>query len=76
MDLHLWNDGMNALKALKPEYGSSSTVDEKPNQRKEFSAKSESSTLADLPHRATTVTPLLTEMLARVEGVARWGLNE
>jgi hypothetical protein len=69
---------MNALETLKSEseYGSSETLDEKPKERKDFSTKTESSTLADLPHRATTVTPLLTEMLARVEGVARWGLNE
>jgi hypothetical protein len=67
---------MNATKTLKREYGSSDELEENLIERKEFTSKADSSALTDLPHRASTVTPLLTEMLARVEGVARWGLNE
>jgi hypothetical protein len=38
--------------------------------------KPEPSSLADLTRRASVVTPLLSDMLARIEGVPRWGLNE
>jgi hypothetical protein len=41
-----------------------------------FPAQAESRPLASLPHRANAVTSRLQDMLARVEGVARWGLNE
>jgi hypothetical protein len=43
--------------------------------RKDFAAKPESRPLADLPHRTSAETPSW-DMLARVEGIARWGLNE
>ena len=42
----------------------------------EFAQKSEPSPLADLPRRAAVMTPLLSDTLERVQGVARWGLNE
>ena len=67
---------MNTPKTLNREHEPSDKLDENLNERQEFAAKSESSPLTDLPHRASAVTPVLMDMLARVEGVARWGLNE
>lgn len=46
------------------------------NERREASARAEHGPFSNLPNRATTVTPVLSDMLARFEGVARWGLNE
>jgi len=46
------------------------------NDHPDFAATPEPSSLVELPHRAETITPLLSDMLARFEGVARWGLNE
>ena len=41
-----------------------------------FPAKADSHSLAGLPRQAVAMSPRLEEMLARVEGIARWGLNE
>ncbi|MGD0615414.1 MAG: hypothetical protein ABSA69_08255 [Verrucomicrobiota bacterium] len=41
-----------------------------------FTAQAKSRLLASAPHQANAVTPRLEDMLARVEGIARWGLNE
>ena len=50
--------------------------EEQRSARPEFAPKSTRNSVADLPQRAP-VTPLkASDMLERVEGVARWGLNE
>jgi hypothetical protein len=67
---------MNASKPVKREYASSDKLDDKRNQRQEFTPQTESASGGDLPQRASTMTPVLLEMLARTQGVARWGLNE
>jgi hypothetical protein len=67
---------MNTAKALKREPVSADTLDENPTERQEFMPKVESTPLTSFPQRAPAPTPLLMQMLARVEGVARWGLNE
>ena len=38
--------------------------------------KPEAAALPEPPHRATAVTPRISDLLARVEGIQRWGLNE
>jgi hypothetical protein len=65
---------MNAPKALLREIGTSNKLDE--NKRQELAPQAESSPVAERPHRVATATPVYMDMLARVEGVARWGLNE
>jgi hypothetical protein len=65
---------MNTPKALSREYGLTDKLDE--NKRQELAPKAESSPSTEHPHRASTMSSTWTDMLARVEGVARWGLNE
>ena len=69
-------DEMNTPKAPKKEHEPSEQLDENLTERQKLAPKAESSSLTDLPRRASTVTPVLMDMLARIEGVARWGLNE
>ena len=42
----------------------------------EIAAKPETPPPAETPHRASAVTPRISDVLARVEGIQRWGLNE
>jgi hypothetical protein len=66
---------MNKAKALNRN-GSSDKLNETLTRRQEFAPKADAVPIADIPHRASSMTPVMREMLARVEGVARWGLNE
>jgi hypothetical protein len=67
---------MNKPMASKRASGSPDNRESSPNDRQEFAPKPEPSSLADLPRRAAAVTPLLSDILERVQGVPRWGLNE
>ena len=51
-------------------------TEETPKLAKEAGPKPETGSFTDQTHRSITVTPMLSEMLAKVEGIARWGLNE
>ena len=51
-------------------------TEESPKLAKEGAPEPEMTSFNDQTHRSTAVTPVLSEMLAQVEGVARWGLNE
>ena len=65
---------MNAPKALLRDLSSNTKPDRK--DRQEFAPKVESAAASERPHRVARATPGWLDMLARVEGVARWGLNE
>ena len=68
---------MNTPTATKRAGGPSNDLHEqKETDRREITSKSGPGSLTDLPSRASTMTPLLSDMLERVQGVARWGLNE
>jgi hypothetical protein len=67
---------MNKPMSLKRASGASNDRESTSKDRAEFAPKPESSSLADLPRRAAAVTPLLSDILERVQGVPRWGLNE
>ena len=69
---------MNTPMATKRVSGSLEKFSEEPLKEQNTFApkKPEPSSLADLTRRASAVTPLLSDMLARIEGVPRWGLNE
>jgi hypothetical protein len=64
---------MNARMASKRAGGSTQTrTAETPKSLKQPATQTETGSFHDQSHRASA----LSEMLARVEGVARWGLNE
>lgn len=68
---------MNTLSALKREQGilsKSETITE-PRHESAANTKTESSPLI-VPRPAPKATTIPVEMLSRVQGVARWGLNE
>ncbi len=68
---------MKEPMAKKRETGSSDKLgSENLKGGQEFAVKAESRPLAEIPHRASAVAPAAWDMLARVEGIARWGLNE
>jgi hypothetical protein len=67
---------MNKSMASKRANGSSDDREPTSKDRQQFAPKPEPSSLADLPRRAAAVTPLLSDILERVQGVPRWGLNE
>jgi hypothetical protein len=72
---HCTNLKMNTPKASKHKYGSPDRRSENLDLH-ELALKTEASPLAEIPHRASNMSPMMMDMLARVEGVARWGLNE
>jgi hypothetical protein len=46
------------------------------NDPKTDQMKPGSDPLSETPHRAAAVTPRIADLLARIEGIQRWGLNE
>jgi len=68
------NQMMNTPNPLSREPSTSAKLNEKELQ--EFAMKAASASYQNTPRRPAVSTPRLLEMLARVEGVARWGLNE
>ncbi len=74
-ELTFVNEKMNTPKANQRDHAPSETPSET-LPRKDFTPQKDSSSLTEIPHRASAMTPVLMDMLARVEGVARWGLNE
>jgi hypothetical protein len=68
---------MNKPIALKRVLDSTDSLSEQfLNDQEEVVTKPEPDSLAETPHRASAVTLRISDMLARVEGVQRWGLNE
>jgi hypothetical protein len=67
---------MNKPMASNRANGSPDNRETSPDNREKSAPKPEPSSLADLPRRAAAVTPLLSDILERVQGVPRWGLNE
>jgi hypothetical protein len=68
---------MNKPMALKRALDSSDKLGEQfLTDPKEIITKPETSSLAENPHRASAVSPRVSDLLARVEGIQRWGLNE
>ena len=65
---------MNTPKPLARETSTAAKLNEKELQ--EFAMKAASSSYQNHPRHPVVSSPRLLEMLARVEGVARWGLNE
>jgi hypothetical protein len=46
------------------------------NKPKDIEMNPETAPSADTPHRAAAVRPRIADLLARIEGIQRWGLNE
>jgi len=70
-------NAMNNPKATILAGGITETrTEEAPKTAKETKVGLEAKSFDNQTKRATTETPILSEMLAQVEGVARWGLNE
>ena len=68
---------MNTPMVMKRALDSSERLSEQfLNVREETATKPEPAALTEIPHRAAAVTPRISDMLARVEGIQRWGLNE
>ena len=68
---------MNASSAMKMASGTQERIGEKlKKDLPGFAPTPKSSSKVELPHPANKTAPVLSELLARFEGVARWGLNE
>jgi len=68
---------MNIPKATIRAGGTTETrTEESPKLANEAGKGPEKGTFTDQTHRSIAMTPVLSEMLAQVEGIARWGLNE
>jgi hypothetical protein len=67
---------MKTPKALKRAFDPSDKLEQHPQGRLEQISTPEPNPSSDLPYQAAPVTLLLSDMLARFDGVPRWGINE